>query len=366
MQEDLLSALDRGRQTAGDPHALPHLAPEFVLSIPDSISIPFRLRVPVAIAVAEAPYCRLAVSDRNDRAIHIFDLDGNYIRSVFHGGRTRNVTARVLSIGFTAKGELFVLEAGTRRLHNVTNSGKFAGSVVLEPWPGIGTGGRAISAPDGTLFMPSGTAAALESGVPSLIRAWTATGEHISDVGTILRSPDPNFSRVLNEGGVDIRNDTVFLARLADGRLFRFLYDSEQRHLYPVGDTTELPLFYEMPVPFYRPMESLVPGLSPQVNMSRHLSRFVVDPDGNYFFVQATRPSSLDTGQARLVPQTVLSSLTRESRHRAYHVGGPLYGLAAGRERLFAMVLDTIDGHHALDVVAFRNPHSAGPSDCSQ
>ena len=160
----------------------------------------------------------------------------------------------------------------------------------------------------------------------SLVRVWSSDGDSLGKIGLATRYDDALFDLAMNDGAVALSDDTLWYARLADGRIFGF---DIRTPLAMRPRTIELPLYYEMIPPEHS--DAAVQAEDETgflgVDIQRHTLAFALDEGGNFLIVQSTGSG------------TVLAALSRDGgTYRAFDIGGMIRAVSVADGVVYAIV----------------------------
>lgn len=247
-----------------------------LLQTPPPTESPYRFANPVAVAALGAPYCRVAVGDPVDRAVHLFTFAGRYVESydldpdgvpvishltdMWEGPRLGVVTIddrrtpRRVQLDLTR-----ALSAKARRTSSQ--------SIVARPEDGQVEPRWRIVAAGETL---------------AYLRA------HRVDE---LRAPrSPELHRAMNEMIMvrPTRGDTAWWLRPLDGRIVGVAGSDE---VDGIAEMRALPVFFAMSPP--RAVSQRVDGVwRTSVQVERHVLAATLDEAGRMVLVQTVRPGA--------------------------------------------------------------------------
>jgi len=328
VSNEVLQRIDGSRaQGVLEQEAPPN--PVFVLERPPFDVWTYRMASPTAIASMGPPVCRIIVGDLLDQALHLFDLSGEYDKSIAIGApRSPEISAISALVMDPAVGTIDIYDAGRKKSVRVN---------LLEPGPPI----VRSAAPPLLAAGLSGTASLDEV---LLDDSPEGLGEYDLSV-----QEDEKLSRALNEGNVMSAGDTLWFARFVDGRIFKFEMGSDHRlHLARVVSP---PVYFRIERPEHIVLDG--PGEIP-IQTQRHLQVFFVHDKGTFVYVQTVTPYE------------------RWTLVIAEQSTGSTASFSVGRVRALTTIDDLILTLESVDdpeswsrrreVVAYRNPLATGTS----
>jgi hypothetical protein len=336
LPDEMMREIDRDRLKVALT-AIGSLEPQFELLIPDTLGAPYDLYLSSPLAVAPPPNCFLAVGDRRDGAVHIFDFKGRYSNAIYGGLPDTSVTTGYRDFVVLESGALLFAHAQLPRLTYLTRSGVVSRRIDLPLRV------SALAASDDLIYGVAGD----ERYRDALVVGVDSAGAIRSRLGNLIPYSNSDFTLGLNRGELNVSRDTLWFARFVDGRVVGLPYDGTAARVM------ELPLFFEMTRIFAT--EPSADGGRRPLGVTPHLVAFAIDPEGNFWFAQRIEGSRIP-GRSGSPFRSVLSTISPDGRYHAYHLGGPVYDVAAAEDLLFATVLDTVvTGRRRL--FAFTNPH---------
>jgi hypothetical protein len=286
------------------------------------------------VAVGDAPSCLVALGDIGDRAVHVFQSNGNYAFSFFGGARVRpEFGASMLSSLASGRADEFVVSTVGGRVVAFGGAGQRAWAGQLQPARAAndsGAGNQVVLGPDGLLydawFSGNGPLVRREQWANdrALVRVFDRTGRMIRRIGKVSEYPGEGLTYFLNRGYVQIFADTLWFARKADARILAFPlkgpYDAPARIL-------ELPVYYRADAPIEDVSSD---GSRVAVRIQEHLRGFTVAPSGEFYVVQNLSWPDMASRSTPWVPRNVITVVRRDGTvDRRVGVDGRILALAA-------------------------------------
>lgn len=324
-------------------------------------SVPFE--TPSAVAIRGAPVCKIAVADRDARAVHIFDLDGSPRVTVRRMGRGRAGFGAIESVAFLDNGALIVSDWGWQRATLFDSTGHERGEWEFASPVHPGTRSHLVSAgPAGTILdhwfgsaLPTASSDWSAQDLP-LVQVLDSTGKVVGRVGRLRAYPGHALPAMMNHGYAGMAKDTIWFMRASDATALGFPIAGPQGMFElrsPV--VVRLPLYFKMNVPY----EQSAPGGTEYFPVvQEHLLAFSVTPGGNFVMAQVIGYPRPDD-QTTVEPVNALTLIDRTSGRR-YKIGMPgrIFDLAATDEVIVAVVYD--ESAHTRHVLLLRTPWAPG------
>ncbi|MDT8436350.1 MAG: hypothetical protein RRA92_06295 [Gemmatimonadota bacterium] len=242
--------------------------------------------LPMMVAKAGTAECSIVVGDREDRALHVFGIDGHYRHTIFGGGRDTSRLPSISALAVSESGRIVVSNLGGRMVSYSLN-GDPQGEFTLTSPDTTGFTASRVAVHGDTILehwfaVSSGTRSDYWGGMP-LVRVFDVDGESLGSIGRIEQYPGLKLTEAMNRGRIAVHRDTLWFARSSDAVLMAFPLDH-------VGDESparvvRLPLFYEM----LPPVERVPAGRpeSPYAVVEDHIGAFAVDGAGRFYVAQS-------------------------------------------------------------------------------
>lgn len=370
LPDQFIDSISEGRVHAA-PRLRPAPEPSVELRLPDTVTL-FSMQFPADLAVQGEPLCRVAVVDRADRAIHIFRMNGEYLRTYWERGRP-SPFASVASLEMDHAGNLIISYLLSPNIAVIDSAGQLsttwatpmlvdsidggaslaamADGWLVEHWLGVGFGTRSFrwTAP-----------------VLPLLRMFDYSGAQIGAAGHVRQYPGRALTAELNRGFVAMAEDTVWFARRMDGSLWAVPVNRPWPYELSAEPQEELPLFFRM----RRPSNFLSRRTGRAVaNVEYHLRSFDVTPDGRYFVFGQALEWPDPTDSTRLYrPVVALTIYDRTSNTVVtYDLGGDVRRVATGGGLVFVLSREPLEGREfrvrGWNLRMLTEPDAGSPAD---
>ena len=313
-----------------------------VFRLPESLGAQFKLGFPVGLA-GTGHGCGIAVGDVSDRAVHFFQTDGEYRRSLYGGGRDAAIFAGSPLGGIAEHPDGRVLAGTISGRVVIADAHKVATVTVDLARPSVpdtgGLGGNLAVGPDGLIYDHwfAGEQRIVRKADwmkdPALVRVYDSTGRLVRRIGRVKEYGGVALTHYLNRGVIRIHRDTLWFARRADAQVLAFPlrgpFDKPSR-------VVSLPLFFrpEKPIEFVSNDSERI-----AVRLQEQLRTFAIASDGDFIVVQHASWPPMRQRSGAFIPKSVLAVHSREGQlKRAFSLPGNIVALAGTGAESFAVV----------------------------
>lgn len=352
-----LAAVQSGRVLSGYEAVVPDEVLE--LRLPPTAE-QYGLSQPVGVVLSPIGGCHLIVGDQLDQALHIFQLDGTYIKSI---STRRAFQGSIASVGGTGDGAVFAvgLQLGAKVMHRWDRTAAPQNALVLgdPPAPGKIVRSQILVTPKGGEIVEHWFAqdyAIVSSGWPSLklplVRVYSPSGELRGSVGALDSFPGVTMNAALNRGIIDVATDTIWFAQTATGRVRGFLLPVGTAKQEQAVAAVDLPLLYDA----QPPLEMIAPDGEALHVVQRHLTGFAVTPSGRHFVLGQVTGYPADR-DALFRPRSVVSVYERLSgRLVVVDFNAEVSSVEATERWVIVRLYRPEPSPGQASVVRFRNP----------
>jgi len=264
VSDEVLQRIDGSRAQAVLERDRP-IEPAFLLERPPFDTWPYRMANPTAVGAVGPPVCRIVVGDPLDQALHLFDFDGKYEKSVAFGDPRSPEVLTISALGVDSEtGNVEIFDVGRKKAVKVG---------LLDPGPPVTRPTVLPPFPPGVL----GTAflgEVLPDAAPGILG------------GFELSVPDDeDLSQALNEGAVVTFGDTLWFARFVDGRFFKFVKGSDHRPR--LAQVVSIPVHFRID----RPEHVILDGVNKiPIQTQRHINAVFFHGQKAFTYLQTVTP----------------------------------------------------------------------------